>query len=218
MTETALPARVAAVLFDMDNTLVRSEQAWIDAAEQLWGEAWRPDEVELELGCSLADVLDAYAKDFPAEPREDAEARYRDLLSGYLAKGVPTMPGAEELLDKLAAANIPVTIASNSPAAIVRQVVDSLGWGHRFTAALGADEVPNPKPAPDLYLRAAQAAGVSIVDCVVFEDSPMGTTAARDAGAFVVSVGPDSVGLGDQHIDSLADQEVHSWQPLPITQ
>lgn len=210
-----LPGRVAAVLFDMDNTLVASEDAWFEAARQLWDEAGGDSTGKGILGGTVDDVVNEFLLDFPDTDAEELSRRLVERLAGALAEGVRPTPGAIELITRLSA-YLPITIASNSPSEIVRQVVASLGWGPMFTAALGTEDVANPKPAPDLYLEAARLCGVGIADCVVFEDSPMGATAARQAGAFVVTIGPEAADLGDLNVASLTDALICSWKPEVI--
>ncbi len=210
-----LPPRVAAVLFDMDDTLVDSEFAWFAAIEELWTEAGGDPSGRGMLGGSLADLTREYVREYPSADEQAVERRLRELLARHLDGAVRPMPGAPELLGRLSAV-MPITIASNSPSDIVAQVVRALGWTEHFTAALGTEDVAAPKPAPDLYLAAAEACGVDISDCVVFEDSPVGAAAARAAGAFVVTVGPAAVGLGDAAVGSLLDDAVSRWQPEVI--
>ncbi|NHB83775.1 HAD family phosphatase [Tessaracoccus sp. HDW20] len=139
-----------------------------------------------------------------------------ELLGENLRDGVHPTPGAAQLIERLSP-SLPITIASNSPSDIVARVVATLGWDHHFTAALGTEDVVHPKPAPDLYLLAAQRCGADITECVVFEDSPMGATAARASGAFVVTVGPDAAHLGDLNVPDLTDPRIITWTPEAIS-
>lgn len=208
----SLPTKVAAVLFDMDDTLVNSEHAWFAAGEELWNRRGKSGAGKVERGCTIGDMVDAYVADFPDADAEAVDAELRELLQVHLQTGVEAMPGAEALLDKLHRTH-PVTIASNSPSDIVKFVVDSMGWQNIFTAALGTEDIENPKPAPDLYRTAAERCGVDPSQCVVFEDSVMGATAGKAAGAFVVTVGNAATGIGDMQVDSLDDPIIREWNP-----
>ena len=211
-TIPALPARVAAVLFDMDNTLVASEDAWFAASKKLWDDAGGDSTGKGILGGTVGDVVDDFLLDFPDTDRDELSRRLIDELAASLAEGVRPTAGAVELIERLSA-RLPITIASNSPSEIVRQVVAALKWEHVFTAALGTEDVVNPKPEPDLYLEAARRCGVDIAQCVVFEDSPMGATAARASGAFVVTIGPEAATLGDLNVPDLTDPRITTWNP-----
>lgn len=215
MTSTTLPQRIAAVLFDMDNTLVASESAWFDATEALWRSAGGDPTGKGILGGTIEDLVAAFLVDFPQADPSGVTHSLNELLETYLAEGVAPMPGAVALITRLSQ-RMPMTVASNSPTRIVRHVVAALGWQPLFRATLGTDDVARPKPAPDLYLAAARACGADIADCVVFEDSPMGAEAGRAAGAFVVTVGADAVGRGHLSVPSLLDPHITSWEPHTI--
>ncbi|SHJ82681.1 haloacid dehalogenase superfamily, subfamily IA, variant 3 with third motif having DD or ED [Tessaracoccus bendigoensis DSM 12906] len=212
---TELPSRIAAVLFDMDDTLVDSEAAWFAATEDVWTDAGGDPTGKGLLGCSIADLVEQFEADFPGADPAETERRLRERLSHHIGDAVAPMPGAVDLITRMSAL-FPITIASNSPSDIVAHVVDSLGWGAFFTARLGTEDVASPKPAPDLYLAAAAACGVDIADCVIFEDSPVGVQAARAAGAFVVAVGPAAAGAGHTSVESLLDPRVVAWRPGPV--
>ncbi|MCG6568530.1 HAD family phosphatase [Tessaracoccus sp. ZS01] len=211
-TGKRLPQRVAAVLFDMDNTLVASEDAWFAATRKLWEEVGGDATGKGVLGGTVSDVVDDFLREYPDADRTELSERMTNLIMANLAGGVRPTPGALALIERLSA-TMPITIASNSPTAIVEHVVSALGWGDLFTAALGTEDVERPKPAPDLYLAAAARCGVSIEDCVVFEDSPMGATAARASGAFVVTIGPETRHLGDVNVPDLTDPRITAWEP-----
>ncbi len=218
----ALPQHVGAVLFDMDDTLVDSERAWFDATRQLWEECGVQtsfdDDVSDELrGGTVEDVVALFNRVHPGARAEEVERRMLQLLQDHLSDGVEPTPGAEALLKRLVG-KVPLAVASNSPSAIVQATMHSLGWQGYFAGMLGTEDVEHPKPAPDLYLAAAERCGVAAERCVVMEDSRTGATAAREAGAFVVAVGPFAADLGHAHVPSLDHPMLQSWQPQPIAQ
>lgn len=214
MNDVALPPRVSAVLFDMDDTLVDSERAWFAAVDLLWRESGGDPTGKGMLGGTLADLVERYLEDFPGTDQEWVERRLGELLDAHLDAGVDPMPGAPELVRRLSA-GFPITVASNSPSHIVEAVVRSLGWEGYFRAWLGTEDVALPKPAPDLYLAAARSCGVDISRCVIFEDSPTGASAGMAAGAFVVTVGSAAVDRGHLNVDSLLDPRIVNWHPQP---
>lgn len=119
--------------------------------------------------------------------REKVSAARRTWYRERVAALQP-MPGVVALLDALAAERIPCAVASNSERVWVDEVLQTIGLTERFAAIATADEVPNPKPAPDVYLLAAQKLGVDPTACVAFEDSPRGLAAAHAAGMVTVAV------------------------------
>ncbi len=115
------------------------------------------------------------------------DARRRLLYHSAIGRLTP-MPGVLAILDALDEAHIPCAVASNSERAWVDSVLDITGLTSRFQAIATADEVEHPKPAPDVYLLAAERLGVPPQHCAAFEDSPRGLAAAHAAGMFTVAV------------------------------
>jgi HAD superfamily hydrolase (TIGR01509 family) len=76
----------------------------------------------------------------------------------------------------------PVSVASGGESQVVRRTLELIGLGKTFSVVVTAEDVTRGKPAPDMFLLAAERMGVSAADCVVFEDSPLGIEAARRAG------------------------------------
>jgi HAD superfamily hydrolase (TIGR01509 family) len=116
-----------------------------------------------------------------------------------------------ELLDELRG-RWPVAVASNSPREHLMAGLSRVGLHGRFDAVLGVEEVEEPKPAPDLYLRSCELLGVSPPRSLALEDSPPGVAAARAAGLYVVGV-PSVAGVvleADAVFDSLASPLVRS--------
>ena len=119
--------------------------------------------------------------------REANETRRRAHYQEAIGRLTP-MPGVLALLDVLDEANIPCAVASNSERIWVDRVLNIIGLADRFQVIATADEVVRPKPAPDVYLLAAERLGVAPEHCAAFEDSPRGLAAAHAAGMFTVAV------------------------------
>ncbi len=185
----------AAVLFDMDGTLVDTEDLWWDACVEVadglgspLGEADR----EALFGLSVEDAAlhITAALDSTGGPGARAvEAMLTDAFTGRLENGVTTLPGAVALLEALRAAGIPAGLVSASPRPVVDLVLETVG-GHRFRLSVAAGDSARNKPAPDPYLAAAARLGVDPAACVAIEDSPTGVASARSAGCAVIVVGP----------------------------
>ncbi len=114
----------------------------------------------------------------------EKEGAYRTLSTGRVR---PTA-GAARLLDALDAHGVPVAIATSAPAENVVHTLREIGFDGRLTIIARSDEVGRGKPAPDVYLRAAQLAGVPPDTCLAFEDAPIGVASARAAGMMCVAV------------------------------
>ena len=109
-------------------------------------------------------------------------------MHAELDRGVPVMPGAAELVAALSADAVPVAMATNAARGFAEKALACAGHPRTFDVLLTADDVPLPKPAPDIYVAAAQALGVEPELCVAIEDSPTGVRSALDAGMTVIGV------------------------------
>ena len=185
---------LAAVLWDMDGTLIDSEQVWTIAltglAHHLGGELSRPAReamVGTNMPVSIRLLLDDLG--LPAAPRAQADAlRWLAARTAQLFAGpLPWRPGAAEALATVRAAGLPCAMVTNTERAITALAMRSLGPDN-FEAVVCGDDVPMPKPAPDVYLRAAALLGLPPERCVAVEDSPTGVAAAEAAGCPVLVV------------------------------
>jgi HAD superfamily hydrolase (TIGR01509 family) len=187
-----------AVLFDMDGTLVQTEEYWGEAlaelAERLGGNL-SAGARELTVGTSMRrsmEVLHAYVGVVRTEEQLLADGRWVEDRAGELMRaGIPWRPGARELLESVRAAGLAtalVTTTSRHLADIVlRSIRADLGQDP-FDLTVCGDEVPARKPDPAPYLQAAASLGVAPGECVVVEDSLVGVTAGLAAGMTVLGV------------------------------
>lgn len=184
----------AAILWDMDGTLVDSEKVWtvsiVDTARWLGGEL-SPGAREEMVGGDMADTLVILFDDLGLAPdpdRMDAAERWLTARTAELfAAGLPARPGAVEALRTVRAAGWPTALVTNTARALTEVALDGIGRAH-FTVTVCGDEVPRGKPDPDPYLRAAELLGVPAEACLAVEDSPTGALSAARAGAAVLVV------------------------------
>lgn len=185
---------VAAVLWDMDGTLVDSEKVWTvslrDTARWLGGELSVAGR-EAVVGSNMADTLVVLFDDLGLAPDPLRMAAAREWLvhrTGELfGGGLEWRPGAPEALRMVRAAGWPTALVTNTERDLTELALDGIGREH-FTVTVCGDEAPQGKPRPDVYLRAAALLGVPIGSCVAIEDSPTGVLAAERAGAAVLVV------------------------------
>jgi HAD superfamily hydrolase (TIGR01509 family) len=190
------------VVFDLDGILVDSEPLWSEAIVETLaasGARYRPETEPLHRGMKMGELVPFLLREHAcaADPRAFAERLLAALLARF-PRLLP-LPGAERAL-VLARAKGRIALASGSPLAVIREVLDRFGWS--FDAVCSSDEVPRGKPAPDVFLLAARRLGAAPSACVAIEDSANGIAAAKAAGMRVVAVG-DARGDPDVRIPSL---------------
>ncbi|HEX6423290.1 MAG TPA: HAD family phosphatase [Acidimicrobiales bacterium] len=208
------PEGLAAVLWDLDGTLVDTEPYWMRAEFDLvaaHGGTWTDADARAVVGFDLLDAA-AYlqrAGGVDMDPVDIVELMM-DRVIEQMADDPPWQPGALALLGALRGAAIPCVLVTMSWRRLAAAVVDLLPPG-TFVGAVVGDEVPRGKPHPDPYLAAARLLGAEPGSCVALEDSPTGARSARAAGCRVVAV-PHVVDvpadLADAVVPSLTDVDV----------
>lgn len=182
------------VIFDMDGLMFDTER--------IWGTLWAPALARFGLtepaglaeasrgsaGENLLNIIRHYCG-----PDCDAPAIFAELVrmgEEVFAHGVPKKPGLDELLAFLAAQGVPMAVASSSTAATVRHNLENGHVDQYFRLVVSGDQVRNSKPAPDIFLKAAEGLGVAPARCLVLEDSYNGVRAGH-AGGFCTVMVPD---------------------------
>ncbi len=180
-----------AVLWDMDGTLVDSEEYWLSSEQSLayehsgnWSEQDGLDLIGMSLYESTKIMKAKIGIDL--EPEQIIE-RLTDSVSAKLAVAIPWRPGAQELLRELRSKGIKTALVTMSMRRMAQQVADQIPF-HAFDVVVAGDDVTHGKPHPEPYLKACQLLGVSPEDCVAFEDSVTGLMSAEAAGTKAVGV------------------------------
>jgi HAD superfamily hydrolase (TIGR01509 family) len=189
----------AAVLWDMDGTLVDTEPYWIASEFALAERHAAPWSREHALNLVGRDLLVAgrYIREhmgIDLTPEEIVD----DLLDGVVERvrvRVPWRPGALEVLDMLRQAGVPCALVTMSYQRFVAPILEHLP-PETFRAVVTGDVIRLGKPHPEPYLTAAAALGVHAADCVAIEDSITGVTSAETAGCRVLVV-PNHVAVAE---------------------
>ena len=213
-SEVVLPA---AVLWDMDGTLVDTEPYWFaserDLVDRFGHGEWPDHRAHAMVGFDLRDSA-AYMQEHGGVelPTDEIVDRLLDGVIARLHRSIPWRPGARELLAELNAAGVPCGLVTMSWRRFVDPVMAALPDGSFVTTVTG-DEVPlgRGKPQPDPYLIGADGCGVAPERCLAIEDSPTGVRSALAAGCRVLGV-PNVRALrrepGLTIVESLADVHV----------
>ncbi len=216
---------LAAVLFDMDGVLVDSEPIWFEVERDVMarlGGAWTAADQQALVGGSLYRTLD-YLLERATVPAAHAEVADW-LLTGMARRlgqgGVEPLPGAVELVEAVRSGGLPCALVTSSEPVIVSAVLGALArYSLTFDVIVSGNDVRNPKPDPEPYLRAAALLGVDPRCCVAIEDSPNGVASARGAGCVTVAV-PGLAALPDTDgvvvVRSLADMSLSGLRELVL--
>lgn len=186
--EAGLPA---AVLWDLDGTLVDTEHYWWDAEKELiaaYGGHWTDADAAALVGSALL-VSAAAMRQKAHLPLSDHEIVDR-LLAGVIRRvreHLPFRAGVLELLTELRALNVPMALVTMSWTVLADAVLEVLPGG-TFDVVVTGDQVTNGKPHPEPYLTAAAKLGVPIEECVAIEDSANGMASAHASGARTILV------------------------------
>lgn len=218
--ESTAPARTqlpAAVLWDMDGTLVDTEPHWIAAEHVLMerhGATWSHEQALQLVGSALPESGRVLAEHLHRSVgvRLDPAAIVDELITTVVHQVSSTVvwrPGALDLLRALGAAGVPCALVTMSYRVLATTVADMLPGA--FAVVVAGDEVAAGKPAPDPYLRAAELLGVVAGDCVVIEDSPTGIASGEAAGCRVIAcphMVPIPAAPGRNRVTSLAEVDL----------
>ena len=201
-------AHPAAVLFDLDGTLLDSEDLWWEAECRVvagWNGTWTREDQAHCLGGPLERVT-AYMAERTGAPHspEVIGAELLATMESLLRSGdLHWRPGALELLTECRSAGVPTALVSASHRRLLAAVADAVAHhpgmpDPAFDVTVAGDEVDQGKPHPEPYLEAARRLGVDITQCVVIEDSPTGVASGQASGAFVLAV-PHLVAIPETH-------------------
>ena len=212
---TPLPA---AIVFDLDGTIIDTESAEFSAVQRVWADH----------GIDFPESRWAHVIGLPAnEPwiaaleaevghpldHQEIYQRQRRYNTEYLA-GVDARPGVRELIAAATAAALPLAIASNAPTWWIERRLESLDLLGSFSHLIGVDIAAAPKPDPAPFRQACQALGVSPAQAVAIEDSSVGVRSAVAAGLFTVGC-PGPLTLG--HDLSVAHWLVDSHHEITLS-
>jgi beta-phosphoglucomutase family hydrolase len=210
---------IRALIFDMDGVIVDSEPLHLIAYQQILARFEIPytaqDNREFlgKKDIIIADVL-INRHGLPHTPHSFVESKENILFDLIKNQGLER-PGLRHILDTAIELKLPMAVASSATMPTIQLVVDTLKIRHYFKTLTSGDEVAHGKPAPDVFLLAAQRLGVEPSACLVIEDTLNGVLAAKAAGMQCVAI-PCETTMHQDH--SLADQRLTRLDEIDLHQ
>lgn len=186
---------IRAIIFDKDGTLHDTEKVYMQAWKAAAAEFGVPDienTVRDCTGTTIPWIAEYWAKKYPDIPFEDYLPRRQYYYFGILEQGVPVKEGAHEVLSYLKAHGYKVGMATSTPWDTVKDHLERTDMMEYFDTIVTGDMIEHGKPAPDIYLLAAERLGVDPADCVGVEDSMSGVRSIHAAGMRAVMI-PDMI-------------------------
>ena len=215
---------IDAFIFDLDGTLVDTELLWAEAMSAYLAEhrCECPKEAVLHIvfGRSWIDIYRDITSRFPVMSNTPSSAMAEALRAYYLRlreQGDGVIIHSSSALLKTLSRQHPVIIVSGSPRADVEEAVRLIGATDAVRFVLGAEDYAPGKPSPAGFLLGAKRLGVPPANCLVFEDSHAGVSAAKAAGMWCVALSrdaahPQDLSAADWVLSDLADFSVDAFR------
>lgn len=208
------------IVFDLDGTLIESEQIWRDVRRDFACESggeWHDDSQRAMMGMRT-DEWAKYMHDslrVPLAP-DVIKREITERVSARLVQKVPILPGADAALERLSGAFV-LGLATSSALPVANAALEATGWRDYFKVVVSADSVARGKPAPDVYLRALERLKAEASRAVAIEDSANGIRSAHAAGLTVIAIpnrefrpDPAALALASRIVDTLDDLKVET--------
>lgn len=209
------------IIFDFDGVLIDSEPLYLKSVNVILAECGAPQlsasEYERWIGSTATRTWEALTREnnLP-EPAQHYQDRYEAVIEGVLKSELFIKPEAEELLGVVERRGIPRGIATASRRKWLTIKLEKLGLTDFFDVAVCSTDVRRTKPAPDIYLKAAELMGLDPADAVAIEDSPAGIKAAKGAGIRTIGLRTGmtanlDISKADEIIESLREFDVDRY-------
>lgn len=205
-----------AIIFDMDGVLVDSEYTYFQSKSQILSEAGHEveDSYHFQFMGTTSDYMWEKMKQEFSLPLSVAEyIQQMTALRQAMIKrdGIRVIPHVQEFVKGLSQAGLKLAVASSSSLAEIKVNLAEIGLSEYFSEVVSTEEVEHSKPAPDVYLAAAERIGIMPENCLGIEDTKNGTGAVRNAG--MVCVGFANPAFPKQDL-AFADRVVSSFFEL----
>jgi HAD superfamily hydrolase (TIGR01509 family) len=206
------------IIFDLDGVLADSEPWWSQIDAKLlaeYGVNYQGEYHQNVLGVSYRLAVEFYKKAFGLSvPTEEMMRRRGEIATEFFANRIGLFPNVKDVLAKLRQMRLHLAVATSSVGASARPFLDRHQLTKFFEVIVTGEEVEHGKPAPDIYLCAAEKLGVSAQSCVVVEDALAGVAAAKAANMRVAAI-PDTRFVNPREYEKKADYVLSSLKELP---
>src|SRR5437764_5403538 len=209
---------LSAVIFDLDGVLADSEPSWNQIDAKLlseYGVTYRGEYHQNVVGVSYRLAVEFYKTAFGLSVRTEEMMRRRgEIATEFFANRIGLFPHVKEVLEELRQMKLHLAIATSSVSASARPFLDRHQLTGFFEIIVTGEEVERGKPAPDIYLCAAQKLVIPADACLVVEDALPGVAAAKAAKMRVAAI-PDSRFVDPSKYEKAADYVLNSIKELP---
>jgi HAD superfamily hydrolase (TIGR01509 family) len=209
---------LSAVIFDLDGVLADSEACWSEIDAKLlakYGVTYRGEYHQNVVGVSSRLAVEFYKKAFGLSvPIEEMMRRRGEIATEFFANRIGLFPNVKEVLEELRQMKLHLAVATSSVSASARPFLDRHRLTGFFDVIITGEEVEHGKPAPDIYLCAADKLGSPAEACLVIEDALPGVAAAKAANMRVAAI-PDTRFVDPREYERKADYVLNSLKELP---
>ena len=188
---------IKAVIFDMDGVIVDSEPIYEKVNEEVYskyGFELEQEDYDRHMGSNLKDIWEDILERYQVK-EEFAHYKVEDFMEDHIhsayqglaeAEELELMPGVKKWFDFLKDHGYKMIIASSSYAPVIEHIYQRFELDQYMEGYVDGNQIENGKPAPDIFLKAAEKLGVKAEECLVIEDSENGVIGAHQAGARVI--------------------------------
>jgi HAD superfamily hydrolase (TIGR01509 family) len=209
---------LSAVIFDLDGVLADSEPWWNQIDAKLlaeYGVIYRGEYHQNVVGVSYRLAVEFYKKAFGLSASTEEMMRRRgEIATEFFANRVGLFPNVKEVLKELRQMKLHFAVATSSVSASARPFLDRHQLTGFFEVIVTGEEVERGKPAPDIYMFAAEKLGIPADKCLVVEDALPGVAAAKAAKMRVAAI-PDRRFVDPREYEKEADYVLNSIKELP---